>query len=131
MRIVVAAGILRRNKNFLLTSRPKKKSFAGFWEFPGGKVKKNELLLHTLKREIFEELTINLDVNNIIFFCNYRVARKNVKLFLNFFLCYKWSGTVNPTENQKYVWLTLKELEKYNVLKSNRKVLDKLNTFYD
>ena len=68
MEINVAACILIKNKQILLTSRPDTKSFAGFWEFPGGKVKKGEFLVNALKREIFEELSIILNDKKIIFF---------------------------------------------------------------
>ena len=129
MEINVAAGILIKNKKILLTSRPHDKSFAGFWEFPGGKVNKREFLVNALKREIFEELSIILNDKKIIFFCNYKIKRKNIKINLNFFLCYGWFGRIEPNENQKYIWSSSKEIEKYKVLKSNRKVLDNLYHF--
>ncbi|MBC33280.1 MAG: 8-oxo-dGTP diphosphatase MutT [Rickettsiales bacterium] len=129
MEINVAAGILIKNKQILLTSRPDTKSFAGFWEFPGGKVKKGEFLVNALKRELFEELSIILNDKKIIFFCNYKIKRKNLKIHLNFFLCYEWFGRIEPNESQKYVWIFSKEIQKYKVLKSNRKVSDKLYLF--
>ncbi len=129
MEINVAAGILIKNKKILLTSRPDTKSFAGFWEFPGGKVKKGELLVNALKREILEELSIILNDNKVIFFSSYKIKRKNIKIHLNFFLCYEWFGRIETNENQKYVWISLKEIDKYKILKSNRKVSDKLYLF--
>lgn len=126
MVINVVACILIKNKKILLTSRPDNKSFAGFWEFPGGKVKKGEFLVNALKREIFEEISIILNDKKIIFFCNYKIKRKNIKVHLNFFLCYEWFGKIEPNESQKYVWISSKEIEHYKVLKSNGKVKDKL-----
>lgn len=57
---VVAAVILRPDGQFLLTRRPGGKLYFGYWEFPGGKVEKNETLLHALERELWEELGIQV-----------------------------------------------------------------------
>ena len=53
--MVVVICILKREQ-FLICSRPKGKEFAGWYEFPGGKVEKNEYLIESLKRELLEEL---------------------------------------------------------------------------
>ena len=53
----------------MIASRPYNKSFGGFYEFPGGKVKKNEFLLEALKRELMEEISGRIYVNKLIFLC--------------------------------------------------------------
>ena len=53
----------------MIASRPYNKSFGGFYEFPGGKVKKNEFLLEVLKKELMEELSVRINVNKLIFLC--------------------------------------------------------------
>ena len=63
----------------MIASRPNNKSFAGFYEFPGGKVKKNEFLLEALKRELMEELSLRINVNKIIFLCSYQITREKKK----------------------------------------------------
>ena len=63
----------------MVASRPNNKSFAGFYEFPGGKVKKNEFLLEALKRELMEELSLRINVNKIIFLCSYQITREKKK----------------------------------------------------
>ena len=59
----------------MIASRPYNKSFGGFYEFPGGKVKKNEFLLEALKRELMEELSVRINVNKLIFLCSYQIKR--------------------------------------------------------
>ena len=69
--IKVVACILKKKKRILISSRPKHKEFPGFYEFPGGKVKKTEFFLTALKRELLEELSIKIDLNKVIFLKNY------------------------------------------------------------
>ena len=55
---VVAAVITHPNGRVLLAQRPPGKAYAGYWEFPGGKVEQDELLEVALARELHEELGI-------------------------------------------------------------------------
>ena len=57
---VAAAVILRPDGRFLLAQRPAGKVYAGYWEFPGGKVERGEQLTQTLARELHEELGIEV-----------------------------------------------------------------------
>ena len=57
----VAVGVLISDDGrFLLTSRPEGKVFAGYWEFPGGKLEAGETVAQALKRELLEELGIHI-----------------------------------------------------------------------
>ena len=57
----VAVGVLiRPDGRFLLTSRPEGKVFAGYWEFPGGKLEAGETVEQALRRELHEELGITI-----------------------------------------------------------------------
>ena len=60
----VSAGIVCRNGKILICQRPKGKSLAGFWEFPGGKLEEGESLQDCLKRELKEELDIEVAVGD-------------------------------------------------------------------
>ncbi|MBD23264.1 MAG: hypothetical protein CL572_06365 [Alphaproteobacteria bacterium] len=79
--ITVVACILKKKKKILISSRPEQKEFSGFYEFPGGKVKKSEFFLTALKRELFEELSITIDLNKVIFLKNYCIKRDKKKNF--------------------------------------------------
>jgi len=60
-KIVTAAIVLQDNK-VLLTRKAPGQSLEGYWEFPGGKVEEGESLQECLKREIFEELGVQAEV---------------------------------------------------------------------
>ena len=113
----------------MITSRPSNKSFAGFYEFPGGKVKKNEYLLEALKRELMEELSVRININKLIFLCSYKVIRKRKKIDLNFFSTNSWFGKIEAVEKQKVKWIRFCEINDYKMLSSNKKIIDFLNCF--
>ena len=113
----------------MITSRPYNKSFPGFYEFPGGKVKKNEFLLEALKRELTEELSLKININKSIFLCSYQVKRKKKKIDLNFFSVNSWYGKIEALEKQEVKWIRLSEIHNFKMLSSNKKIIDFLN-FY-
>ena len=125
--IKVVACVLKKNKKILITSRPKTKNFSGFFEFPGGKLEQDECLIEALDREIFEELGISLDFNKIYYLNNYRILKHNISL--HFFLCLRWFGKIENKEMQTLKWIFPKELNNYNLLKSNESFKIFLNNF--
>ena len=113
----------------MITSRPYKKVFGGFYEFPGGKVKKNEFLTQALKRELKEELSVKIDVNKLIFLCSYKVRRRGETIDLNFFSLDSWYGKIEALENQKVKWIRFSEINNFKMLSSNKKIITFLNFF--
>ena len=105
----------------------KRKNFSGFFEFPGGKVEKDECLLEALDREIYEELGIRLDFSKIYYLNNYKILKHNINL--HFFLCLRWFGKIKNKEKQTLKWIVPKELNNYNLLKSNESFKIFLNNF--
>ena len=125
--INVVACVLKKNKKILIASRPKTKEFSDFFEFPGGKVDKDECLIETLDREMFEELGISLDFSKIYYLNNYRILKQNISL--HFFLCLRWFGRIKNKEKQTLKWIFPKELDNFNLLKSNENFKIFLNNF--
>jgi len=113
----------------MITSRPYQKPLAGFYEFPGGKVKKNEFLIEALKRELKEELAVKINVKKLIFLHSYQVRRRGKIIDLNFFFCDSWYGKIEALESQKVKWIRFSEINNFKMLSSNKKIIDFLNFF--
>ena len=102
----VAVGVLiDGDGRFLLTSRPDGKVYAGFWEFPGGKLEAGESVEAALKRELHEELGIAVDAARPwrIEIVDYPHARVR----LHFCKVSAWHGDFERREGQRMAWQTL------------------------
>ncbi|HXV10697.1 MAG TPA: Nudix family hydrolase [Burkholderiales bacterium] len=99
---VAAAVIIRPDGSFLLGQRPAGKVYAGYWEFPGGKVEPGELPLTALTRELHEELGIDVELAYPWLTRDYDYEHAAVRL--RFFRVVRWSGTPTGRENQTFSW---------------------------
>jgi 8-oxo-dGTP diphosphatase len=100
---VVAGVLLQPNGDFLLGSRPQGKPYAGYWEFPGGKVEPGETLLQALAREFQEEMGIELISAS---YWQTRVHHyEHASVRLRFFLVREWKGEPRALENQSFAWV--------------------------
>src|SRR5215510_16045607 len=96
---VVAAVITRPDGSFLLGQRPAGKVYAGYWEFPGGKVEPGESAPAALKRELHEELGIQVERAYPWLTRDYDYEHAAVRL--RFYRVLDWSGTLHGRENQR------------------------------
>jgi len=79
---IVLTGILKDNDEFLVVKRSEfDELYPGAWEFPGGHLENGETLKEGLKRELFEEIGFNLEVEPIITHYYDEVKNKNDKLY--------------------------------------------------
>jgi 8-oxo-dGTP diphosphatase len=99
---VAAAVILREDGRFLLGQRPAGKVYAGYWEFPGGKVEPGEAPLAALERELREELGITVRAAHPWLTRDYDYAHAAVRL--RFFRVREWSGDLHGREQQRFSW---------------------------
>ena len=107
--IDVAVGILiRPDGRFLLASRPEGKPYAGYWEFPGGKLEPGESVAHALGRELHEELGVDIGAAYpwVVRVFDYPHALVR----LHFCRVFEWSGQLNAREQQLFGFFTLGEL---------------------
>jgi 8-oxo-dGTP diphosphatase len=101
--VEVAAAVLQRPDNyFLLAQRPPGKIWAGYWEFPGGKIEPGETPYHALVRELREELGIT--VTTAYPWVTRVFAYPHATVRLNFFRVTEWSGELHPHEGQEFAW---------------------------
>lgn len=99
---VAAAVIERADGSFLLAQRPAGKVYAGWWEFPGGKVEPGEPAVRALARELHEELGI--DVRTAYPWLTRMHVYEHATVRLNFFRVVEWSGEPRGRERQAFVW---------------------------
>lgn len=109
--VEVAVGVLiernaeGRETRFLLTSRPEGKVYAGYWEFPGGKLEAGETVEQALRRELQEEIGITIDAAH-----PWQVEvmeYPHAKVRLNFCKVYNWQGELDMREGQRMAWQCL------------------------
>ena len=113
--IVAAIALIDANDQVLIAKRPKKKHLAGLWEFPGGKIEKNESPENALVREIKEELNININNKCIapLTFSEFKYEEFNLLLLL--YICRRWDGTPMSMENNSIKWVKANKLREYNM----------------
>jgi len=97
----------------LLTCRPRGKPYAGYWEFPGGKIEPGETSLSALNRELQEELGIGTWESCLAPLTFASHAYDDFHLLMPLFVCRRWEGTVTPREGQTLKWVRPKDLRDY------------------
>jgi 8-oxo-dGTP diphosphatase len=104
--VEVAVGLLiKADGSFLLTSRPSGKAYEGYWEFPGGKLESGESVLVALRRELQEELGIEVKAAQL-----WRVELvdyPHALVRLNFCKVTAWTGELQMRESQTHSWQQL------------------------
>jgi 8-oxo-dGTP diphosphatase len=104
--VQVAVGILLQPDGaFLLTSRPAGKPYAGYWEFPGGKLEAGESVEQALVRELQEELGIT--IGQVEPWKQEMVDYPHALVQLHFCKVRAWSGALQMREGQSSAWQQL------------------------
>ncbi|MCI8273166.1 MAG: (deoxy)nucleoside triphosphate pyrophosphohydrolase [Clostridia bacterium] len=120
--IEVVAGIIYKNNKFLIAQRNLKKAQGGLWEFPGGKVEKNESYESALIREIKEELNADIEVNEYIGERIHHYPEKDIKLI--FYKAKLLSEKVELLEHESCKWITKDEKDKFEFAGADKVVFD-------
>ena len=104
--VSVAVGVLiKPNGDFLLTSRPSGKVYAGYWEFPGGKLEAGETVEQALRRELIEE--IGIIIGQAEPWKVELVDYPHALVRLNFCKVFEWTGELHMREGQSFAWQNL------------------------
>ena len=123
---VVVGGLIYQNKKILICQRKEEGDHPLKWEFPGGKLKDYENNQEALKRELKEELGI--EIYEMIFFdeyfYEYKKLSKNLKLV--FFQIFQFKGEIKNKVHQQLKWIEISKLGDYDFLEGDFKIIDKL-----
>ena len=122
---VVAAIILRDSK--ILGVQRSKGQFKDGWEFPGGKVEEGEGVEDALRREIMEELAVQVKIQR--HFGHVEYDYENFHLSMDCFICTIVGGSLTLTEHKNARWLGYNELDGVNWLPADLDVIEKLKTY--
>lgn len=120
--IEVSAAVLQRSDgSFLLAQRPADKIWAGYWEFPGGKVEPGETAHHALVRELREELGI--EVQTAYPWLTRVFTYPHATVRLSFFRVTEWTAEMHPHEGQQFSWQRPTEVSVNPILPANAPIL--------
>jgi A/G-specific adenine glycosylase len=125
----VVAGIIWRTQpspdgKFLITRRPVNGMLGGLWEFPGGKVEESESNGDALRREIAEELAIDIQVGR--FLCNVKHAYTHFRITLHAYYARHKSGTPQHNGVDDHAWVSLGDLDSYAFAVTDLRIIDML-----
>jgi 8-oxo-dGTP diphosphatase len=134
MKIIKAvAGVLCRGNMVLMASRPAGKPYAGFWEFPGGKLEESELTTYALIRELKEEIGVVVQPNDCTYFTaieqQYKNEYEEYTVKLDVMLVKDWLQEPIGLEDQTLHWHDIRESCSLNpLLITTQKILELLKT---
>jgi len=107
----VAAGLVFDGGRLLITQRPAEKHLGGLWEFPGGKLDTGESYPDCLRRELREELGIEVAVGPMLAAIEHAYPEKTVRI--HFYRCALTSGVPTAIECADLEWITADQLDQF------------------
>lgn len=126
-KIEVVAAIIQREGAYFATQRGYGE-FEGMWEFPGGKIEPSETPEDALKREIQEELGIEITIDK--FLCTTEYDYPLFHLTMHCYLCSVKSGDIELREHMSARWLTAELLDSVEWLPADKEVIEKIKVYY-
>ena len=122
--ITVVAAIIRKDNRILITRRFNNVHLPGLWEFPGGKVEAEESLESALKREIREELGVEIAVLHEVSKVDHAYSTNIVRL--HFFECAIVAGEPQPLDVADLRWVPLAEISSYPFPEADKELVARL-----
>lgn len=117
--------IVNKNNELLIALRPNDVMLGGLWEFPGGKKENGEDIEETVRRELEEELGVDVQVYDQ--FMKLKHAYSHFKITLHAYWCSISSGTPKPISGKELNWVSLDEIDRYPFPKANKTLIEKLH----
>ncbi|MEP0800968.1 8-oxo-dGTP diphosphatase MutT [Funiculus sociatus] len=118
------AVIWNEQKQILIDRRRPGGLMGGLWEFPGGKIEPGETVVECIKREIKEELGIEIEVGDRLIVIDYIYSQFSITL--NVHHCQHLTGIPQPIESEEVRWVTLDQLDQYPFPAANIQIINAL-----
>jgi mutator protein MutT len=118
----IGVAVIRdRQGRILIDRRRAKDTMGGLWEFPGGKIEEDETVEECIKREILEELAIDIKVINHLITIDHTYTKFRITLFVH--CCLHVSGEPQAIECDEIRWVTVAELDRFTFPEANFKII--------
>ena len=127
MKTIEVVAAIIKDKDTILATRRGYGEFVNMWEFPGGKVEVGETNEEALIREIREELSITISVDQFVTTVDYDYP--NFHLTMHCFLCTQVNGTLTLNEHNDARWIHSSELDELNWLPADLEILQELKKY--
>jgi 8-oxo-dGTP diphosphatase len=111
--VVIIERIVNGRYEVLFAQRPEGKAYAGYWEFPGGKIESNESLQDAAIREIEEELGVH--IRSVEPLTSERFSYPHAHVELNFVTTRDWTGEPHGREDQAFSWERIETIDAIRV----------------
>ena len=121
---LVSAGIILKGDRILICQRHRTDPYGLQWEFPGGKVLEGEALEDSLKRELAEELSIEVDVGDEVFRLRHRYPDRYVEVV--FFSVSTFRGKIQNQVFESIVWAPRSQLLSYTFLEADQGLVQRI-----
>ncbi|MBU7585663.1 MAG: 8-oxo-dGTP diphosphatase MutT [Nostoc sp. TH1S01] len=125
-KIIGVAVIWNDQQQILIDRRRQQGAMGGLWEFPGGKIEPGETIEECIRREIAEELGIEIVVKEHLITIDHTYTHLRVTLTVHH--CHLLSGIPQPLECEEVRWVSLNELENYAFPEANGQIIAALKS---
>lgn len=119
---IIGVAVIGNDLGEILIDRRRHEGvMGGLWEFPGGKVELGETIEECIKREIYEELGIEIEVGKHLLTINHTYTHLQVTLTVH--SCHHLRGVPQPIECDEVRWVSLDEIEQFTFPEANTQII--------